>query len=284
VLGSRSRPLSAVRTLDDGHLTALRDLLRADPFVNAVVAARVEAVGSLEASRLGGEVIGIGADLDGACFWGGALLPVGGEPSSWEQLATHLAGRPRLCASIIARVEAIDIMWPVLTRSWGPARIIRAAQPLLVTDRASDVTPDPGVRPTRVDELDRYLPAAAAMFAEELETSAFRHGGRAAYRSRLEQLILARRAFVRFDDRGEVMFKAEFAAVSTQTCQIQGIWVRPDLRGRGIGTAGVSALIRYGLMQAPTVSLYVNDFNVRARRLYERLGMHQDCVLASVLF
>jgi predicted GNAT family acetyltransferase len=284
VLGSRSRSVSDIRTLDDGQLPALRDLLRADPFVNAVVAARVEAIGSLDADRLGGEMIGLGDGRSGACFWGGALLPVGGDPAGWAHFAEHLGARPRLCASIIARVEAIEVMWPVLTRSWGPARIIRSAQPLLVIDHLPDIAPDPQVRPARVEELDRYLPAAAAMFAEELEASAYRNGGRAAYRRRLEQLILARRAFVRFDANGEVMFKAEFAAVSSQTCQIQGIWVRPDLRGRGIGSAGVAALIRYGLMQAPTVSLYVNDFNIRARRLYERLGMQEDCVLASVLF
>jgi hypothetical protein len=284
VLGSRSRSVSDIRTLDDGHLPALRDLLRADPFVNAVVAARVEAVGSLDADRLGGEMIGIAGDEDCACFWGGALLPVGGDPTSWTQFAQHLAARPRLCASIIARVEAIEVMWPVLTRSWGPARILRSAQPLLVIDQLSDIAPDPLVRTARVDELDRYLPAAAAMFTEELEASAYRNGGRAAYRNRLQQLILARRAFVRFDAAGEVMFKAEFAAVSSQTCQIQGIWVRPDLRGRGLGTAGIAALIQYGLKQAPTVSLYVNDFNTRARQVYDRLGMQQDCVLASVLF
>jgi predicted GNAT family acetyltransferase len=284
VLGSRSRLAGGIRQLDDADLPRLRELLRADPYVNAVVAARVEAVGSLAPERLGGELIALPGELDGACFWGGALLPVGGHPLAWETFADYLSARARLCSSIIARAEVMQVMWPVLSRRWGAPRILRERQPLLVQDRVSDLAPDPEVRPARLDELDVYLPAAAAMFAEELEASAFRNGGRAAYRARLEQLIRAGQAFVRMDARGEVMFKAEFAAVSAQTCQVQGVWVRPDLRGHGIGTAAVAALIRFGLMQAPTVSLYVNDFNVRARRMYDRVGMREDCVLSSVLF
>jgi predicted GNAT family acetyltransferase len=35
---------------------------------------------------------------------------------------------------------------------------------------------------------------------------------------------------------------------------------------------------------APTVSLYVNDFNEPARRAYERVGFTQAGFFASVLF
>jgi predicted GNAT family acetyltransferase len=35
---------------------------------------------------------------------------------------------------------------------------------------------------------------------------------------------------------------------------------------------------------APVVSLYVNDFNLPARRVYERVGFKQVGTFASVLF
>jgi predicted GNAT family acetyltransferase len=35
---------------------------------------------------------------------------------------------------------------------------------------------------------------------------------------------------------------------------------------------------------APSVSLYVNDFNVPARRVYHRCGFHQVGLFATVLF
>ena len=46
--------------------------------------------------------------------------------------------------------------------------------------------------------------------------------------------------------------------------------MRPDLRGRGLGTAALAAVVEHALTLAPTVSLYVNDFNLAARRMYAR--------------
>jgi predicted GNAT family acetyltransferase len=61
------------------------------------------------------------------------------------------------------------------------------------------------------------------------------------------------------------------------------VWVRPDLRGRGIATAALATVFAHALALAPSVSLCVNDFNVAARRLYARLGMRQHATLSTVL-
>ncbi len=87
-------------------------------------------------------------------------------------------------------------------------------------------------------------------------------------------------------DRGwEVVFKAELAVVTRRTAQVQGVWVAPEWRGRGIATAAMAAVVRDALERvAPTVSLYVNDFNLPARRVYERCGFRPVGTLATVLF
>ncbi|MDQ1715417.1 MAG: uncharacterized protein QOC60_1362, partial [Frankiaceae bacterium] len=48
------------------------------------------------------------------------------------------------------------------------------------------------------------------------------------------------------------------------------------------GAAAVVALARASI--APVVSLYVNDYNVAARRAYARIGMEEVGELASILF
>jgi predicted GNAT family acetyltransferase len=236
-------------------------------------------------ARLGGLVIGVrqGDDLVGACYAGGSLVPVGGDAETWQALARHVAKRPRGCTSIVGPADAVAVMWSLLARSWAPARSARPSQPLLVLDGPVPVGGDEAVRAARPDELERYLPAATAMFTEELGVSPNVAPGSGVYRTRVSELIAAGRAFASFDFRGQVIFKAEIGAVSPHTCQIQGVWVRPDLRGRGIGTAALATVLNCALELAPTVSLYVNDYNTAARRMYARLGMRQTATLATVL-
>ena len=82
-----------------------------------------------------------------------------------------------------------------------------------------------------------------------------------------------------------MVFKAELAIVTRRTAQVQGVWVDPEFRGRGIATAAMAAVVRDALRRvAPTVSLYVNDYNVAARRVYARCGFHPAGTFATVLF
>jgi ribosomal protein S18 acetylase RimI-like enzyme len=53
---------------------------------------------------------------------------------------------------------------------------------------------------------------------------------------------------------------------------IQTICVHPDLRGRGMGTALIEWAEQRIFSESPNVFMCVSSFNVRAHRLYERLG------------
>jgi uncharacterized protein len=281
-------PAPRVEPLTDRSRAELLRLADEDPYVNSVIRARLEAAGAVDPRRLGGIVLATrdhAGGLTGALFSGGNLLPVGGGPDEWRTLAGHLLDAPRVCSSIIGRARAVDALWQVLSREWDEPRAVRAAQPLLVLDR--DSRPRRGdrrVRRIRREELDCYVPAAAAMFAEELGISPYRITSAGDYRRRVAGLIDAGRAFGIIDRDGEVVFKADIGAVSPHTCQVQGVWVRPDQRGQGIGGAALAEVLREALTLAPTVSLYVNDFNQPARRMYERLGMRQVATLSTILF
>jgi uncharacterized protein len=274
-----------VDELGDADRAELTAFVHRDPIVNVVVAARLHALPSLSPRRFGGQLLGI-RDTDGrlvaAAFNGGNLLPIGGRPEHWQALAEFVAQYPRVCSSVVGRAEAVATLWPVLQAVWGPPRAVRHRQPLLALDTAvADRPADVGLRAVRRDELDVYLPAAAAMFAEELGVSPS-EGGAGHYRSRISGLIREGRAFAVLQ-HGQVVFKADFGAVSPHTCQIQGVWTRPDLRGHGLGTAAMIGVLDRALALAPSASLYVNDFNEPARRMYARLGMREVAVLSTVL-
>ena len=143
---------------------------------------------------------------------------------------------------------------------------------------------DPRVRPVRLSELDVLLPAAVSMFTEEVGVSPLRIDGGAGYRARVAELVRAGQALAWIED-GRVVFKADVGAVSRDACQLQGVWVAPQWRGRGIGQRGTAAAVEYARTAiAPVVSLYVNDFNGAARAAYDRVGFTQVGTYASVLF
>jgi predicted GNAT family acetyltransferase len=276
------------RVLSERDAAAIHELVAQDPVLNCVLAARLLGGADLDPARLGGFLWGLpdGAmpGLRAAAFHGGNLIPVGSDLAALETLADQISRTPRGCSSIVGEAGAVAVMWQVLSRRWGQARTVRERQPFLTTGRCPALAADPAVRLVRPAELRRFLPAAIAMFTEELGVSPVSPESGTGYRARVANLLATGRAFARFDDRGQVEFKAEIGALTPHTAQIQGVWVRPDRRGRGIGTQAMAAVLQHSLRLAPTVSLYVNDFNLPARRMYERLGMRQTNTLSTVLF
>lgn len=81
------------------------------------------------------------------------------------------------------------------------------------------------------------------------------------------------------------MFKAEIGAMSSRVGQVQGVWVHPDRRGRGLGSAGTAAVVdRLVSGMGRVASLYVNSYNQAARTAYRKLGFQQVGTFATVLF
>ncbi|MBC3190794.1 GNAT family N-acetyltransferase [Pseudonocardia sp. C8] len=270
------------RLLDDRHRSGVHDVLDADPVASCMVAARVEAVG-LDPWRLGGELWAYGAPVDGLCFSGANLVPLRGERSAIRAFADRARRGGRVCSSLVGRAELVLPLWEELAPVWGPAREVRADQPLMTMHGMPAIAPDPQVRPVRIDELDRYLPAAVSMFVEEVGVDPRDGDGGAGYRARVAELITSGRAFARFHD-GEVVFKAEIGAMSRSVGQIQGVWVHPAWRGHGLGTAGTASVTLALASMGRCASLYVNAFNSPARAAYRRVGFTQVGRFATVLF
>ncbi len=80
-----------------------------------------------------------------------------------------------------------------------------------------------------------------------------------------------------------VVFKAEVGSQSPAVGQIQGVWVHPEWRGHGLGTAGTAALAAAVVASGRIASLYVNSYNTVARATYARIGFEQVGTFATVL-
>lgn len=279
------RATTPLRVLDDRDLSEARALLAKDPVLNVMVASRVEAAG-LDPWRLGAEVWGwfAGSRLESLCYAGANLVPVSATPEAVRGFAERAKRQGRRCSSIVGDAWTVRDLWALLEPAWGGAREIRERQPVMVTTMPPTVEPDPQVRLVEPHELETLLPAAIAMFTEEVGVSPTLGDGGELYRARVAELIAQRRSYARIED-GKVVFKAEIGSVTAAACQVQGVWVDPALRGQGIGVHGTAAVVEHALRDiAPAVSLYVNDFNLAARAVYRAVGMTEVGTFMSVLF
>ncbi|MFI0877269.1 GNAT family N-acetyltransferase [Streptomyces parvus] len=277
---------TTTRVLEPSDLGAALAVLESEPVANAFVTSRVQVAG-LDPWRLGGEMWGWYTDgrLRSLCYSGANLVPICAGPEAVRAFADRARRAGRRCSSIVGPAEPTTQLWRLLEPSWGPAREVRANQPLMVTESpAPDVTPDPLVRRIRKDEMEVLMPACVAMFTEEVGISPLAGDGGLLYQARVAELISTGRSFARIDD-GKVVFKAEIGAATPQACQIQGVWVAPEHRGKGLSETGMAAVLRYALADvAPVVSLYVNDYNTPARKAYQRVGFREVGAFMSVLF
>ncbi|MFI5718330.1 GNAT family N-acetyltransferase [Nocardia sp. NPDC051750] len=269
------------RQLAKRDLGQVLRVLDDDPVAACMVAARLQEYG-LD-NRCGqGELWSHGGPAESLCFSGVNLIPLRGDREAMRAFADRAIRWPRMCSSVVGRRELALPLWEMLADHWGPERELRDRQPLLALTGTALAAADPEVRQVRPDELDRYLAAAIAMFIEEVGVDPRAGDGGRGYRRRVAGLIGAGRAWARFVD-GEVAYKAEVGAMSRRTGQIQGVWVHPDHRGQGLGTAGTAAVANSVVATGRTASLYVNDYNEIARRAYRAVGFRQIATFATVL-
>lgn len=287
-----------VLELHERRWSQVLDLLNDDPITNCFLYSRLQPLldlvdftdqplrpGKSIKTLTGGEIWlhESAGEIDALCYAGANLVPTHASDAALDSFAQRALRVGRYSSSLVGPKASVLGLWGRLEAGWGPARAVRRHQPLLAIDSAPLVAADPLVRCVEPVELPLLWPASIAMFTEELGISPLGNDAGAMYRAKLAELIAGRHAFARFEN-GETLFKCEIGAISPKACQIQGVWTKPDRRGEGIGTAGLATVVQIALTLAPTVCLYVNDFNVAARRSYDKIGFREVGAFASVLF
>ena len=274
-----------VRVLGPADLPDFARLVALDPVVNVFADHRARTT-NLEPRWLGGEVWGRYRDgrLTAACHVGANLVPVQAAEEDARVFAERALTRGRSVSTIVGPQDAVRALWNGVAGAWGRPRELRWDQPHLEIAEAPRIAADPNVRVTTMDDLAEVYPACVAMYTEEVGVSPEFGGGADLYRTRVSQLISRGWSFAGFD-HGRLVFKAEVACASPSAAQVQGVWVPPDRRGEGIGERGMAAVVELVRREiAPVVALYVNEYNLPARRVYERVGFRQTATFATVMF
>ncbi len=267
-----------VRRLDPGDAPAVGAALDADVVRNVFLRSELR-LGSMRAGGWWG--VEVGGRLRSVLAGGSLVVPWLAELDDAPALARVLDRQrpPQLMTGIREHVLAIHGAQHPVPRP----REVRDPQPLLALGRGDlRAPPTPRLRRGTAADLDRLTVASAAMHREEMgvDPLALDPTG---WRLRMATLIERGWTYL-WEEGGEVLFKAELSAWTPEACLVQGVYTIPARRGRGVGLTGMAALCDALLRDVPVCSLYVNHFNIAARRLYARLGFIHVGDFATLFF
>ena len=218
-----------------------------------------------------------GQMLRGLLHIGPNLVPATDDEVACEALAPAASGL-YLARMVVGERATVELLWSLIGHSYPAPREVRTRQYVYAVDPDQLVHPagaGPGVaRLATRDDEDQVLLLSAAMYAEEMGENPLARDPDG-YRRRVRMLTARRWTYV-YDVDGELRFKMDVGCASNRTAQIQGVYVPPELRGRGVGTVAMAACCALAFERHPNLSLYVNDFNAPAIALYERIGFRRE--------
>jgi predicted GNAT family acetyltransferase len=283
------RTRSAIRPLQPADREAALEVCARDIASNVFVASRI-LEGVLETQPQSLLAHRSGRELD-ALMWANAnVVPVETTSLTRGEFVERLRRGRRRCASILGPRDQVEPIWSLVEPLWGGAREIRESQPLCVTSTPPStlgVPLDPRVRRARVEEAELVLPAAEHMFTHEIGYAPYTGSSRA-YLASIAAMIRRGHTYIATDtspDGAErVIFKTDIGSAALGCVQLQGVWLAPDLRGKGYAAPLIAAAVEHIMCDVgQLVTLYVNDFNTAARAAYRRVGFVEAGEFMTVL-
>lgn len=270
-----------IRDLNSSNLSQLLELLNSDLATHLFVASRANEVLAQKSSS---SILGFFEDdkLTSGLFLGPNIVPFFLDEVTAEYFAKYLANYPKRFASIVGPKKEVSLLWSKVSQDFPQPRLIRETQHLFVLDNELPKHPQAHVRLATVEDLDSYTSASIEMFTGEVGLAPF---DLVEYRMRVQAQIESQNSYGWFSSDGRVLFKVDVGAQFNGACQLQGVWLHPDLRGKdfsaGLLQMAINQIQAHGLKK---ITLYVNDFNLPAVSLYKKLGFVEHNKFQTIFF
>jgi RimJ/RimL family protein N-acetyltransferase len=221
--------------------------------------------------------------VTGFCYYGPQIVVPQSDDAEAPPAFAERAGRAPAARMIVGPRPGVEQFWARASATMRPPVAIRTSQPVYALERSRlrGSRADADVQLATAGDLSDIVPNSARMIAGEIGGDP--KSSSPEFRLRTARIIDAG-WWWRYRVDGKLAFMCNVGSASPFTAQLQGVWTPPEMRGKGYATRALAAICDRLLDEHPTLSLYVNDFNLPAIALYERVGFTRAGEFATILF
>ncbi len=207
--------------------------------------------------------------LEGVALVGHAVYVAADTPRALKAFARVAQGQHK-AHMILGEQDLVARFWSHYAPAGQAPRVF--SRELLFEQRwpVSAREPVEGLRLATLDDLLLVMPVHAAMAYEESGVNPIDvdlHG----FRMRCARRIEHGRVWVLVED-GTLVFKADIASDTPECVYLEGVYVDPGSRQKGVGLRCLSQLGCNLLERTKTVSALVNEQNLPAQALFRKAG------------
>jgi uncharacterized protein len=149
----------------------------------------------------------------------------------------------------------------------------RLVCPILFLKRTEQFSEQPdisGLRPAGREDLEHVVQAQAAMALEISGVDPLKRDP-AGFRERYLNRIEKKRVWVAIEN-DRLLFKADIIADTPEAVYVEGVYVRAEERGKGVGRRCLLGLGRVLMSRGKAIYLFVESQNTRTKSFYLNLG------------
>ena len=175
--------------------------------------------------------------------------------------ATHL---------LMGEHKAVERFWRYYAPEGESPRMMCPIVFLKRTEPFPEQSDVPALRPATREDLEHVVQAQAAMAFEISGVDPLKKDP-AGFRERYLRRIEKKRVWVLIED-DRLVFKADVIADTPHASYIEGVYVTPGERGKGLGRRSLIGLSRILMERSKAIYLFVENQNLRTKSFYLNLG------------
>lgn len=137
-----------------------------------------------------------------------------------------------------------------------------------------------GLRRATIDDLEKIAPVQAAMAEMESGINPLEVDPEG-FRARCARRIEMGRVLV-LEEEGRLIFKADVQADTPDVIYLEGVWVDPTERGKGVGRKCLRQICRDLLTRTKSICVLVNEENERAHTFYRMCNFKKRSVYDTI--